>query len=78
MVRRSFVRGMTMANDQQVTGTAAPVRTDYTVRKGEVSLAVYHKRLPTAASEAPRQLRSSRTQVPEPTSCPELACEPSA
>src|SRR3954465_9031107 len=54
MVRRSFAQGMTMANDQQVTGTAAPVRSDYTVRKGEVSLAVYRKRLPTAASEAPR------------------------
>jgi len=53
MVRRSFVRGMTMANDQRVTDSA-PVRTDYTVKKGEVSLAVYRKRLPTAAGEPAR------------------------
>jgi hypothetical protein len=54
MVRRSFAQGMTMANDQQVTGTAAPVRMDYTVMKGKVSLAVYRKRFPPAASETPR------------------------
>src|SRR3954453_11569930 len=51
MVRRSFVRGMTMANDQQVADSA-PARTDYEVKKGEVSLAVYRKRLPPAAGEA--------------------------
>src|SRR5947207_528908 len=53
MVCRSFVRGMTMANDQQVSA-AAPARTDYTVKKGEVSLAVYRKRLAATAGEAPR------------------------
>src|SRR5437762_13367005 len=33
---------------------SAPMRTDYTVKKGAVSLAVYRKRLPPAAGEAPR------------------------
>ena len=32
----------------------APARTDYTVRKGEVSLAVYRKRLPPKAGEVSR------------------------
>jgi pimeloyl-ACP methyl ester carboxylesterase len=32
----------------------APARTDYTVKKGEVSLAVYRKRLPANAGEAAR------------------------
>ena len=42
-----------MANDQQVADSA-PVSTDYTVKKGEVSLAVYRKRLPATAGETPR------------------------
>jgi pimeloyl-ACP methyl ester carboxylesterase len=42
---------MLMAND--FAGTA-PVRMDYTVKKGAVSLAVYRKRLPPAAGEPTR------------------------
>src|SRR5438046_7620724 len=40
-----------MADDAQ---HGAPTRADYEVKKGEVSLAVYRKRLPPAAGEAPR------------------------
>src|ERR1700692_593004 len=42
--------------DDQTLGatTAAAVRSDYTVNKGEVSLAVYRKRLPPAAGEPAR------------------------
>ena len=39
-----------MADDQHATRS----RTDYTVHKGEVALAVYRKRLPPAAEEPPR------------------------
>ena len=39
-----------MADDQHAT----PSRSDYTVHKGEVALAVYRKRLPSTAGEAPR------------------------
>jgi len=41
-----------MPND--LHAAAAPVRTDYTVKKGVVSLAVYRKRLPPSAGELPR------------------------
>jgi pimeloyl-ACP methyl ester carboxylesterase len=41
-----------MPND--LHAAAAPVRTDYMVKKGAVSLAVYRKRLPPTASELPR------------------------
>src|SRR5438270_2190456 len=40
-----------MSDDAQ---HGAPARTDYTVKKGEVSLAVYRKRLPSAAGEPAR------------------------
>src|SRR5438874_4820228 len=40
-----------MSDDAQ---HGAPTRADYEVKKGEVSLAVYRKRLPPAAGEAPR------------------------
>jgi pimeloyl-ACP methyl ester carboxylesterase len=43
-----------MADDQHLTGTTAPARSDYTVKKGEVSLAVYRKRLPPTAGEPAR------------------------
>src|SRR6202022_4590661 len=43
-------QGVPMADDQHAT----PSRTDYTVRKGEVALAVYRKRLPPAPGEPPR------------------------
>src|SRR5882672_3525288 len=43
-----------MANDQHVTDAAAAVRSDYTVQKGEVSLAVYRKRLAPAPGEPAR------------------------
>ena len=39
-----------MADDQHAT----PSRTDYTVHKGDVSLAVYRKRLDPAAGQLPR------------------------
>jgi hypothetical protein len=39
-----------MADDQHAT----PSRTDYTVHKGEVSLAVYRKRIDPAPGEPPR------------------------
>jgi pimeloyl-ACP methyl ester carboxylesterase len=42
-----------MANDQYVTDAAA-ARSDYTVEKGEVSLAVYRKRLAPAPGEPGR------------------------
>src|SRR5712671_1243898 len=42
-----------MSDDAQ---HGAPTRADYEVKKGEVSLAVYRKRLPPAAGEAPRPI----------------------
>jgi alpha-beta hydrolase superfamily lysophospholipase len=45
---------MLMPND--LHAAAAPVRTDYTVKKGAVSLAVYRKRLPPSAGELPRSV----------------------
>ena len=39
--------------DDQTIGAAVPVRADYTVKKGEVSLAVYRKRLAPAGPGAP-------------------------
>ena len=36
-----------------MTATIAPNRTDYTVKKGDVSLAVYRKRLPQTTGAAP-------------------------
>src|SRR5947209_3181333 len=42
-----------MSDDAQNGGQA---RADYTVKKGAVSLAVYRKRLPPAAGEAPRPI----------------------
>src|SRR5258705_8096163 len=54
MLRHRFVQGVPMANDQHLTGTTAPARSDYTVKKGDVSLAVYRKRLPPTAGEPPR------------------------
>src|SRR5258707_10344471 len=54
MLRHRFVQGVPMANDQPLTGTTAPARSDYTVKKGDVSLAVYRKRLYPAADEPAR------------------------
>jgi pimeloyl-ACP methyl ester carboxylesterase len=54
MLRHGFVQGVPMADDQHLTGTTAPVRSDYTVKKGEVSLAVYRRRLAPAAGEPAR------------------------
>src|SRR2546423_7989694 len=43
-----------MANDQYAPDAAAAARSDYTVEKGEVSLAVYRKRLAPAPGEPAR------------------------
>src|SRR5207244_3813844 len=47
------VQGIPMANDLPVTDAVA-ARSDYTVEKGEVSLAVYRKRLAPAPGEPGR------------------------
>jgi hypothetical protein len=54
MLWRALAQGVPMANDQPVIDAAAAVRSDYTVKKGEVSLAVYRKRLPAAPGESAR------------------------
>src|SRR5229473_5139434 len=54
MLSPAFVQGDRMANDQQVIDTAAAARSDYTVNKGEVSLAVYRKRLAPTPGEPAR------------------------
>src|SRR3984893_17369375 len=54
MLRPDFVQGVPMADDQHLAGTTAPARSDYTVKKGEASLAVYGRRLRPAAGEPAR------------------------